>query len=1113
MASSSNVTTWLERIGLAKYAPSFAEHEIDLEILPELSDADLKDIGLPLGPRRKVQSALAEQQRQPALPNSPDVAERRHLTVMFADLVGSSEMSAKMDPEDLRDVMLGFQDVSKQAVEKFQGFVARYMGDGILAYFGYPQANEHDPERSVRAGLELVRMTASLNARLGLKKGVSLSVRVGIATGPVVVGDLIGEAASAERSVVGETPNIAARIQAAAPVNGVLIGQNTFKLLGDQFESEALGARELKGFAKPMQLYQIRSARHIESRFKATRSNAQVRFVGREKELEKLQESWSLACESNGGGRLLSGEAGVGKSRFLQEFLNRVASAAPITIHYQCSPFHTNTAFYPITEHFTARAQLQQGDSAAIIREKLASTIRTTSRPYEESLQLFASLLSVDIGGTPLPKLTGDPARLLTSIHKMLVEQILAASESGPVLLIFEDVHWMDPTSADLVVRLARACGGQRVLMLVTSRPHGVVEQTIGAALQSIELEGLSEEETETLVRSVPKGSSLTPSALRAVVERTDGIPLFIEELTKLVLERENTESGSGESIPNTLVDSLTERLDRLGSAKELAQIGATIGREFSHALMIRIDKRSEDIQQEDIERLIAADLVQRISSQDGPAYRFKHALVQDAAYATLLHATRREHHSKIADAILEDFSNTARNSPELLAHHLSQAARPSEAVEYWQLAGTLATNRSANTEAINHLSRGITALHSMPSVDSDQLRKELELQIALGAPLVAARGYASEELSSAYSRALEIGSQLDGGIANFRVLWGLSSFYLVRGQLPKAMSLQLECLNLAERDNNSGDIIQATSWLGTILFYRSEYQEAASLLHRGLELYERDFSHRDSNRYGLDPAVLARVHLAWLYWLTGKTQEALTLDEETLSFAEGLNHPLSYAHALIFSVVLHFFHGNYTAALSAADRLLTLSRKREYPHYVAYAECMRGALRATLGSVEQGIEEMKAGLKARRDTGAELVRPMLLTLQANILATAGLYAQSLEALDEADEIVALNGEHWHESETKRIRGIALHKQLPASDKALEHLTEAVECSRDVGAKSFEIRALTSLIELQRERSDSEAEQRQSCQRLSTLLSEIPQDDSSIDYCRSRDLLSSQGVG
>lgn len=630
--------------------------------------------------------------------------------------------------------------------------------------------------------------------------------------------------------------------------------------------------------------------------------------------------------------------------------------------------------------------------------------------------------------------------------------------------------------------------------------------------MRSINLSGLSKKETEELIRSVHHGRSLPASMLTAVVERTDGIPLFIEELTKLVLERADESAYSESTIPTTLVDSLTERLDRLGSSKGVAQIGASIGREFSYELLRRIDGRDETTLAHDIKQLVDAELLQPVGTGDKLAYRFKHALVQDAAYDTLLYATRRAHHSQIADVLLEVFPETAQNEPEILAHHLNKGGRALEAVDYWKAAGLSATTRSENAEAVHHLSMGIEALHSLPSRSTDLLQKELELQIALGPPLVAARGYASSELEAAFSRALEIDDQLSEEITDFHALWGLSSFYLIRGQLQQSRDLLTICLDLAQREDNRDRMVLVSSWLGTVLFYSNELDRAEELLRNAIQNYQPESAALLGFQFGLDPAVLARVHLVWLHWLRGEHDKAHDLDTDTLAFSEELDHPLSHVHALNFSVVLQAFLGNYEKALERAERVLSVSGEFEFPHYLAYARIMRGYAIAKLGSVNEGIDEMVKGLKARRETGAELVRPMFLTMLAEVLLDAGQLSWGIETLGEVDSIIAINGESWLEAESQRVLGMALEQQKPGSPEAMTCLRSALESAQASGSTSLEIRVLVSLIKLQDRNKNQDFQSPELLTRLATLFEVLPEETPSIDRQQSYELLAVHGL-
>jgi predicted ATPase len=808
---------------------------------------------------------------------------------------------------------------------------------------------------------------------------------------------------------------------------------------------------------------------------------------------------------------LITGEAGVGKSRFLQEFLEGIQTSGPDIIRFQCSPFHANTAFHPIIGWLTSLAALKEDDSVETRLKRLDQLVHEAPRSRSESIQLMATLLNMDIGEELPPKLRDSPPLRLAAIHEMLIEQILARADHASVAVIFEDAHWIDPTTLECVKQISQACKNRRLLVLATSRPDITIEHVLRKRMHSINLGGLSMKETEELIRSVHQGHSMSATALKAVVERTDGVPLFIEELTKLVIEQADEFADSESNIPTTLVDSLTARLDRLGTAKSVAQIGATIGREFSYDLLRLVDPRDEATLKDDLKRLVDAELLHFVETGESRSYRFKHALVQDAAYDTLLYSNRREYHYRIAETLLEVFPETVQNSPEIIAHHLGEGGRGLEAVDYWKAAGLNATSRSANMEAIHHLSMGIEALNSLSSLSPNLLKKELELQIALGPPLVAARGYASNELETAFSRALEIDDLLSEGINDFHALWGLSSFYLIRGQLQQSRDLLTVCHELAEKEGNQDWIVLVSSWLGTVLFYSSEFTRAEELLREAIQGYQPESAVRLGLQFGLDPAVLARVHLVWLHWLRGENDKANKLDLETLAFSRTLDHPLSQVHSLNFSVVLQVFLGDYEKALERAERLMSLASEFEFPHYIAYARIMRGFAKAKLGSVNRGIDEMVNGLKARRDTGAELVRPMFLTMLAEVLLDADQLSWGLETLDEVNSIIANNNERWLESESQRMRGLVLEQQNPGNKEAVICLKKALKTARAFGSVNLEIRVLVSLIKLKKQYAHHDNQSSDLLTRLANLHEGLPEEISSIDRQQSYELLAAHG--
>ena len=691
------VVDWLKTLGMSEYAERFAESDIDTSVLCELTDQDLKELGVSLGHRRKMLRAIAElvavppTQLQPALtePKPKDTAERRQVTVMFSDLVGSTALAARMDPEDLREVISAYQKCVAETVQRFSGFVAKYMGDGVLVYFGYPQAHEDDAERAVRAGLELIQAVG------GLKSGAPLQTRVGIATGLVVVGDLIGTGSAQEQAVVGETPNLAARLQGIVEPNTVVIAESTRKLLGNLFELEDLGASELKGIADPVRAWAALRASSFESRFDALHGIGLTALVGREEELELLLRRWSKAKIGEGQVVLLSGEAGIGKSRLTAALLERLAGEPHTRLRYFCSPQHTDSALYPVMGQMERAAGFVHDDSSQAKLDKLDAVLGETSTRSEDAA-LFAEMLSLPNDGRYLALELAPEERRQRTL-KALISQVEALTHSSPVLMIFEDAHWTDPTSLEVFGRVVDRVRSLRALLIVTFRPDFDPPWVGRPYVTFLAINRLGEREILAMIEGVIGNKPLPANIRQDIIERTDGIPLFVEEMTKAVLEAESQDAvehlaaavpSSALAVPASLQASLMARLDRLGPAKEVAQIGAAIGREFSHALLTAVVGKPEEELDLALDRLIAAGLLFRQGAPPHATYLFKHALVQDAAYGTLLREPRRALHARIAEALESQFTDITESQPELLARHCTEAGQIEKAVGLWGKAG-----------------------------------------------------------------------------------------------------------------------------------------------------------------------------------------------------------------------------------------------------------------------------------------------------------------------------------------------------------------------------------------------------------------------------------------
>src|ERR1700677_2336515 len=753
--ATMDIGGWLRGLGLGQYEAAFHENKIDGEVLPQLTAEDLKDIGVAIvGDRRKMLTAIAELSTTPASPiavpgsapgqgSARDVAERRQLSVMFCDLGGSTAMSARLDPADMREVISAYHRCCAGLIERGGGFVAKYIGDGVLAFFGYPQAHEHDAERAVQAGLAIVEAAPKLRT----PASSPLHVRVGIATGMVIVGNLIGSGEAQERGIVGETPNLAARLQGIAEPDSVVIAESTRRLLGNLFELQDLGAKDLKGIAGPMRAFAVLRPSSVESRFEAMHASGLTPLVGREEENELLLRRWARANNGEGQVVLISGEAGIGKSRLTAALLEQLTSEPHTRLRYFCSPQHTDSAFHPIIGQMERAAELTYTDTAQAKLDKLDAMLARTTTSKQDAA-LFAELLSLPNDGR-YPAVVLTPQQRRQKTMEALGSQMEALARQNPLLMVFEDAHWTDPTSLELFGRAVDRIASLNVLLIVTFRPEFVPPWIGRPHVTSLTLNRLTQRDIDAMIDRVVGNKQLLASIRQDIIERTDGIPLFVEEMTKAVLEAEGESEvqrtaavvpSPALAVPASLHASLMARLDRLGSAKEVAQIGAAIGREFSHALLAAVVRRPEAELTSALERLTAAGLLFRQGVPPHATYLFKHALVQDAAYGTLLREPRRALHACIAETLESQFGDIAENQPELLARHCTEAGLIEKAARLWGKAGQRSMARSAYSEAAEQVTRALGQIETLPSTPALR-REQINLQVVLISALFHVKG------------------------------------------------------------------------------------------------------------------------------------------------------------------------------------------------------------------------------------------------------------------------------------------------------------------------------------------------------------------------------------
>jgi class 3 adenylate cyclase/predicted ATPase len=1083
----SSVKEWLASLGLSEYADRFAEHRIDFSILRDLTDQDLKeDLGVvSLGDRRRLLRAIAQlaeaapaaTQLAPGSESSRrDEAERRQVTVMFADLVGSTALSACMDPEDLREIISAYQQCAVETVRRLDGFVARYMGDGVLVYFGYPRAHEDDAERAVRAGLELIAAVSALKTR------ASLQTRVGIATGLVVVGDLIGSGEAQERGAVGETPNLAARLQGMAEPNTVVICNSTRRLLGNFFELEDLGPRVIKGIDRPTRAWAVLQASSVASRFEALHPIGLTAFVGRDKEFESLRRCWFKAADNKGQVVLLSGEAGIGKSRLTTAFVEFLASERHVRLRYFCSPQHTDTALYPIIGQMERAAGLTRDDPPQTKLDKLDRVLKQTSTSAQDAA-LFAEMLSLPNDGRyPAVELTPQQRRQRTL--EALVLQGEALARSCPVLMVFEDAHWADPTSLELFGRVVDWVRTRSVLLIVTFRPD-FEPGWEGKHVTSLSLTRLAPREVGAIIDHIVGNNPLPANIRQDIIERTDGIPLFVEEMTKAVLEADSEGEARRAAalvpspalaVPATLHASLMARLDRLGPAKELAQVGAAIGREFSHPLLVAVERKPEAELQAALDRLIGAGLLLQQGSAPYATYLFKHALVRDAAYSTLLREPRRGLHARIAEALESQFADICENQPELLARHCTEAGQIEKAATLWGKAGLRSAQRSALVEAAEQLRRALNQIATLTATPALR-REEIKLQVALITPLLHVGGYAAPETRAAVERARllieqaeALGEPPEDPLLLFSVLYGFWVANLVAFNGGVMRELAVQFLTLAEKQTAKGPLMMGHRLMGLSLLHTGDIVDGRAHLDRAIMLYDPAEHRPLATRFGQDVGAATLSWKSLACWLLGYPQTALADAEHALKVARELGHSATLMYVLNFSAWTNIFCGNYARANALVDEFSAFKDQTGSLFWGAWGMMLRGCLLALTGKASDAVQTITSGLTAMRATGTTMWMPLWLSYLTRANAEIGQFDDARRGIGEAMAAVETAKERWCEAEVNRIAGeIALLSPEPDLAKAEAYFERALAVAREQQAKSWELRAAMSIARLRRD--------------------------------------------
>jgi class 3 adenylate cyclase/tetratricopeptide (TPR) repeat protein len=1073
------IVEWLASIGLSEYAERFVENAIDLSVLGDLTEQDLKDLGVLLGHRRKMLRAIGELKGEVlpaaqigAKPPLREGAERRLLTVMFCDLVGSSALSARLDPEDLRPVIGAYHDCIAEIITRDGGVIARYMGDGVLAYFGFPQAHEDDAEQAIRAGLALVDAVANLKTDIG----TVLQVRVGIATGTVVVGDLTGEGAAKEQAVIGETPNLAARLQTLAMPGTVLICESTRRLTEGNFEYRNVGPALLKGWAKPVPAWEVLGTSGAESRFEAQHTATLSQPIGRDEEIELLLRRWHKSTRGEGSVVVLTGEPGIGKSHIALALQERLKEAEPhLTVRHFCSAHHTNSALYPFIRQLERAARFERTDPPAEKFAKLQALLVRSGADADQVVPPLANLLSLPTGDrdhvselSPQKRKEMTLAALLTQLDALAVRQ--------PVFVIFEDVHWADPTSLELLTLTLERVPQLRVLMLMTARPEFTPPWPGHAHVTTVSLTRLNRRNGAAIVERVTAGKKLPEEVMEQILARTDGVPLFVEELTKTVLETGLLQEQDGRyvldrplppmAIPTTLHASLLARLDRLAPVREVAQIGAVVGREFSHELLSIVAGLPRERLEEALAQLVRSELIFCRGEIPRAVYTFKHVLVRDAAYSGLLKSRRTSLHATIADVFEQRFPEIVESQPETVAHHLTEGGLFEKAAGYWLRAGKKAAMRSANLEAIAHLERGIEASVHLPE-GTRKDRLELDFQVALGPCLIATQGPASNKAVATFARARELCERLGDPPEQLQIMFWLTTASVIRGELPVAQETIAALLHLAEARGDRPALLNATRGQAMIRLFMGRLIDAREAIERAVAEFDASSENERlaARTAGQDAGVADLALMSWVLWLLGHGDAAITRMDVAVRRADAINHPHSQAYACYYASVLHALRGEMSRAQRYAERCRDLSEEHGFRQWHGLAQAVRGICVTIPDSSSRAVEEIRAAMNEYRSAGYQLGITALYVLLCPALLLGRDYEAALALIEQGLTTTSRNSERIFEAELYRLKARALILR-GTPDTGTEFLKKALATARSQHAKALELRAATDLAAL-----------------------------------------------
>ncbi len=1083
---------WLNQLDLGEYTQLFLENKVEFDVLTELEEDDLRDLGIPLGHRKKMMRAIKELREvsnaaQTTLSSRDHLKlgegdsgaiakdapqgqpERRHMTVMFCDLADSTKLSVELDPEDFREVIVNYQSCVEGIVKRYNGYIADYMGDGVLIYFGYPIADEHAPERAILTGLEIAIAVQQLDEHPGIK----LHSRIGIATGNVVVDNAPSKEGSQKHPVLGETPNLAARLQALADYDQVVISDQTKRLIGDLFELFYLGENDLKGFDRNVGAWRVLSKNTADSRFAASRHGGDtVPLDGRDEEVDTLVRRWQQAQKQCGQVVLLSGEAGIGKSRLTQTIQDIAIAEKALSLRLYCSPYHGGSPLHPVSNLLSRSAGIEGNMPADEKLDRLETFIANAGLISKRIAPLYAELLSI-----PCEHRYGiqesSPQKAKDETLETLAEHFRKLSSNQPLLIAIEDLHWIDPTTQEFLDLFIDDIIEQPVLLLATFRPTFEAQWSDLPHVTSMPLSRLPSHVVEGTIRKIAS-KPLPPEIVQHIVDKSDGVPLFVEELTKTILESGTIIDAGARyelkgplpelAIPATLQDSLMARLDRLAPVKEVALIGSVIGRQFSYELLKSVACMHERDLEDALEQLAEAQIIYRRGTIPAAVFTFKHGLVQDAAYNSLLRTKKQRIHGLVAEAMESRLSTDGQEQPEIVAFHYNAAGLVTKAITQFQAAAQLFIGRSAIAEAIDQLHHALELVEQLPP-SKERDRKELDLLLLLGTGLTMSKGWATAEAEEVYGRAHDMCNRGLEHLDNFPVYLALHRFHALRGELLEAHAVGESLLDHAELSKDKDYQFPANIAHGYNSFFLGELKRAEKHLGWGVENYSPDQHEFWVSRWGEDPGIVGLGFGALTQSILGNKAKAIQLNTASIDAAEKSQHQFSIGFSKWISSRVHHVHGDINAVYKIADELLHHSLDQKFLAWLGHAMIMRGWALCMTGQEDEGLKSMGDGLAGELGAGALLHRTQYLTLLAEVHGHLGDTATGLDTIADAEKIMRQTSEGYAEPEIFRIKGQLQAMAGAKNSQIMKSFNAAMESAKQRQAGAWADRVKSSIAQ------------------------------------------------